>query len=676
MIEALVIAAFAGPDPLLVPRDIEFNYSSKTKVNSVSVAGTFNQWDQARNPMTLGADGTWRTTIKIIPGIYTYRLVVNGNTWITDPSAPTQIDLNSNTNSLLVVRPECYDTKPGKKGDGQITTEVLLHRPNNADTVRRTKNTITINLRTRNLDIDQVRLNIHGQKPVSMERIESNELYDTWQCVAKASNLEKLTYDFELKDGKTVARFPDQPFVQNVAAYPLPSPPNWVQKSVFYQIFPDRFAIGGTAAKDYPKAWFAEPAERGFQGGNLNGISEKLGYIADLGATGLFLNPIFATNTYHGYNTLDYEKIEPRFGTNADFASLVKALHSRGIKVMLDGVFNHCGSEHPYFLDVIKNEKKSEYYPWFTVYKFPIKVEPGQQTYLGWAGVYGMPKLKTSNPVVQSFVANVGQHWIKRYNIDAWRLDVADEVDPECWRVFRRAVRGVDKNAYILGEAWGDARTWVQGDQHDATMNYRWRTAVMSAILDGSLSPTGFDRALRIVREQIPEATVLCQYNLLSSHDTPRFLTLAKGDKRKLRQAMLFQMTYPGVPSVYYGEEIGMEGGHDPDCRRGMIWDQKKWDHALLSDYKAAIKRRKSTAALCSGSFRTLLADDPTGLFAYERKAGKSRVVVVMNLGKSQQDVPAQLVQGLTLAENSECVQRKNGGVSLKQHGIALLIAP
>ena len=108
MIEALVIAAFAGPDPLLVPRDIEFNYSSKTKVNSVSVAGTFNQWDQARNPMTLGADGTWRTTIKIIPGIYTYRLVVNGNTWITDPSAPTQIDLNSNTNSLLVVRPECY----------------------------------------------------------------------------------------------------------------------------------------------------------------------------------------------------------------------------------------------------------------------------------------------------------------------------------------------------------------------------------------------------------------------------------------------------------------------------------------------------------------------------------------------------------------------------------------
>lgn len=676
MLEAIIIAATAGPDPLEIPREIEFSYSSKTKLKSVAVAGTFNQWDHARHPMTLGNDGTWRTTINIAPGIYTYRFVLNGNSWIVDPSAPIETDLNSNQNSLLIVRPEIYDAKAGKLGDGDITAGVLRHRPNNADTVLRSKNSVTINLRARHDDIEKIRLNIAGQKPVDMERIESNALFDIWQCVTKVSDPAKFSYDFELYDGKTRAKFPEKPFHQDLSQYVLPSIPDWVLGFVFYQIFPDRFAIGSTSTASYPKEWAAIPAERGFYGGNLAGISDHISHITGLGVTGLYLNPIFETATYHGYNTRDYEKIDARFGTNAGFADLVRQLHKNKIKVMLDGVFNHCDSAHPFFADLIKNEDKSKYRDWFKVYKFPIKVEPGQQTYLGWAGVFGMPKLMTGNPDVQAFVAKIGQLWIREYGLDAWRLDVADEVDPECWRVFRKAVRAASKDAYILGEAWGDARTWVQGDQHDATMNYRWRSAVMSAILDGKMSPSQFDRALRVLREQIPEKTVFAQFNMLSSHDTPRFLTLAKGEKRKMRQAMLFQMTYPGVPSVYYGEEIGMEGEHDPDCRRGMIWDQTKWDHALLSDYRAAIKRRTSTPVLATGTYKTLLAEDGTGLFAFERKSGSKRVVIVMNLSTKSVAIPKALVTGLKLAEHSEMQTDSENNVSLKQHGIALWVTP
>jgi cyclomaltodextrinase len=635
--------------PLDVPREVQFRFKPSVEqsvdLKTVHVVGGFNAWDKARHPLTAGPDGTWTATLAIEPGVYDYLFVLNGNKWVPDPHAPLKPDLNGNKNSVLMVQPEAFDKYPGKKGDGRITHEAVLHRPLPADSMRVNERSFGVFLRTRTKDVSRVQLHLEGAKPIAMRVVRQTELYDTWYAKAPISGISN--YHFELQDGGTTLRYPEvEAFSQAFGDYPLPSPPDWVRDAVFYQIFPDRFA-NGDPSNDRPGTvrWGTKPRPSTWMGGDLQGVLNHLNHITELGATAIYFNPVFQTISYHGYDTVDYKRIEPTWGTNELFADLVRQSHSLGLRIMLDGVFNHSNTNHPFFLDLIEKGEKSSYASWYYPLKFPIDTSEGQQTYRGWAGVRSMPKLNTSNPDVQEFVADVGSFWIREYGIDAWRLDVADEVDPACWRVFRSAVRDANPQAYILGEAWHDPRPWVQGDQHDATMNYQWRKAVLDLFANRSIGVKEFESQLRNSRELIPESTVGVQFNVLGSHDTPRLLTLMGGNVARMKQAVAFQFCYPGVPSVYYGDEIGLTGGHDPDCRKGMTFDRRRWNKDIYEHFSSMIQLRTSSNALRRGAYKTRFLDQKSQLFGFERVHGKERVKVLFNLSGEWRDLPAGWVE-------------------------------
>ncbi|HEY0867404.1 MAG TPA: glycoside hydrolase family 13 protein, partial [Fimbriimonas sp.] len=424
-----------------------------------------------------------------------------------------------------------------------------------------------------------------------------------------------------------------------------------VRDAVFYQIFPERFA-NGDPANDGPdvQPWGTRPTPQTWRirlGGDLAGIRRHLDHLTELGVSGLYLNPVFDSLHNHAYDTSDYLKVDPRFGTNDDLKALVKDAHRSGIKVMLDAVFNHSSPEFFAFRDVRQNGLKSKYRDWFFLMGEPVVVEEGQKTYRTFAGVPTMPKLNQDNPPTRDYFLDVGTRWIKEADIDGWRLDVADEVSQHFWRRFRTEVKRAKKDAYILGEVWGDAHEYLQGDQHDAVMNYRWRKAVLDFLAYRTTTPTQFDRALRLIREDYPSATLHSMFNLLGSHDTERLRTVMKGDRKRERLAILLQFAYPGVPSIYYGDEIGMEGGKEPLSRGPMVWDRSKWDEGLFEFYKEMIRLRKDNAALRRGSYQTLVADDQNGVFAFERSLGLEKVRIYLNASERPSVVDGVAVRPL-----------------------------
>lgn len=642
---------FAGTPPVgarvNTARPVKFSYAADPAVTSVAVVGGFNNWDRAKNPLTRGADGGWTVTASIEPGVYPYLFVEDGKRWVPDPKAPKQPDGNGNVNSLLIVQPESFDKLPGKKGDGVITYAAIQHRPDRRDTMRYDEKSFRIRVRTRHDDVTGVEI-VSGDSSWPMEIIHSDALYDTWQGPLPAKSLG--SYSFKFHDGHIGATIAGANYKQNVADYPVPKPPAWVSNAVFYQIFPERFA-NGKAANDPPDVmpWGTKPTGRNWMGGDLVGIQEHLDHLTDLGVTGLYLNPVFKTGSNHGYDTQDYLTVDPRFGTNQELASLVHEAHLGGIWVILDGVFNHSSPEFFAFRDLRAKGAKSKYRDWYFPLAFPIQVKEGQQTYRTFAGVPSMPKLNGDNPAVQEYFGKVAAHWISAAGVDGWRLDVADEVGHPFWRHFRTVVKAAKPDAYIVGETWGDSHEWLQGDEHDATMNYRWRSAVLDFVR-GVISPTEFDRQLRIVRETCPAACLYSMFNLLGSHDTERVRTILKGNKKQQELAVVTQFTYPGVPSVYYGDEIGMEGGKDPDDRRCMIWDKSQWDMHLYRLHRALIALRKSRPSLTLGDFRVASANDAMGRFVFQRRLGKETTTVILNRGSVPVACSAYVPSGKVLA--------------------------
>ena len=241
-----------------------------------------------------------------------------------------------------------------------------------------------------------------------------------------------------------------------------------------------------------------------------------------------------------------------------------------------------------------------------------------------------MPKLNQDNPDCRNYFLGIGEKWLKEFGAAGWRLDVADEVSQDFWRAFRKRVKAADPNAYIVGEAWGDAHEYLQGDQHDAVMNYRWRKAVLDFLAYRKTDSAQFDRELRLIREDYPDATLTSMFNLLGSHDTERLRTIFKGNSRRESLAVVLQFTYPGVPSGYYGDELGLEGGKDPDCRRCMDFDRSRAPD-LFKLHQDLIALRKAHVPLRRGDFRTVTAKD--GLFYFERRSGRSRIRTAVNAG-------------------------------------------
>lgn len=452
--------------------------------------------------------------------------------------------------------------------------------------------------------------------------------------------------------------------------------PSWVQDAIFYQIFPDRFARSAHNPNDQFtfEAWDTPPTSMGFKGGDLYGIAERLDYLKDLGITALYLNPIFASASNHRYHAFDYYTVDPLLGGNQAFRFLLDQAHKKNIRVVLDGVFNHASRGFWQFHHVLENGNASPYKDWF--FFDPERLNgrkhwgaypgPHEQKmlahedsitaigYRGWWGLPALPKFNTNTPAVREFLFDVAEHWVK-FGIDGWRLDVATEIDDDSfWQEFRNRVRAVNPEAYIVAEIWHESKRWLQGDQFDAIMNYDVTRPCLAFFgrkldlnvmhpqsnyqgiqqtIDAHEFANQIDHNLGLYKPDITYS----QLNLLDSHDTPRFLSCVSGDKTALKLAWLFQFAYPGTPNIYYGDEIGLDGKHDPDCRKAFPWDENKWDKSLHAYLKELIALRRKNPALRRGDYKRLWSAE--GVYAFSRSYEGKTFVVALNVSESPQQI-------------------------------------
>lgn len=423
--------------------------------------------------------------------------------------------------------------------------------------------------------------------------------------------------------------------------------PDWVKHAVFYQIFPDRFASSKDVIKpDNFEPWDSAPTTQGFKGGDLLGIYEKLDYLDDLGITAIYLNPIFQSGSNHRYHTHDYYQVDPLLGGNSALQVLLKAAHKRNIRIVLDGVFNHASRGFYQFNHILETGEKSPYLHWFDIKGFPLHAYDGKPNYNCWWNLPALPEFNTNNPQVRKYIMDVARYWVDE-GIDGWRLDVPFEIDDDdFWREFRSVVKSSNPEAYIVGEIPSEAQRWMQGDMFDAVMNYQFTlmslqffggTQVDHPLAEGMMgfhgiksmdSKTFMKRSEELLKLYSYDFS-LAQLNLLDSHDMPRFLSLIKEDKQRFLLASLFQMTYPGAPCIYYGDEIGLTGGKDPDCRKSFPWNEQKWDQGLRNQIRELVQIRHAIPALRTGEYIPVHSND--GFIAYLRKDATDTVFVIIN---------------------------------------------
>ncbi|MGN0998365.1 MAG: glycoside hydrolase family 13 protein, partial [Faecousia sp.] len=397
----------------------------------------------------------------------------------------------------------------------------------------------------------------------------------------------RLVYVFEIRQGEKVF-FYSEDGLSNTYDYTLNfynafqiayindsdihKPVDWMRSACFYQIFVDRFFRGDADKEDsyINLRWGETPNPKSFAGGDLRGIQKKLPYLRELGINALYLTPIFQSISNHKYDIQDYFTVDAMFGTNADFAALVEAAHERNIRVVIDAVFNHVSDRCSQFQDVLKNGKNSPYFDWFIIHGDTVDQE--KVNYECFSSCHYMPKWNTSNPQVQDFLIRIAVHWIKEYHIDGWRLDVSDEVSHDFWRRFRQAVKAANPECAIIGENWHNASIYLQGDQYDSIMNYAFTKACLDFFAFGALDADGFAGKLNELLMRNTDTVNNMMLNLLDSHDTHRFFTQVGENKTKLESALAVLYLFVGAPCIYYGTEIAMPGGYDPDCRRTMDW--------------------------------------------------------------------------------------------------------
>ncbi len=532
-----------------------------------------------------------------------------------------------------------------------ILKEAIYHRPHRNWAYGYDEHTICLRIRTQRHNCTHVDCWAgdkyaweQTQQFHPMQLLTSDELFDYWEITLQPT-YQRLFYCFRLHAENDVVWFTDHgvsseytnmpwrnfefPFIHRSNLF---APPDWVKDAIFYQIFPERFANGDASLNpEQMEPWGAQPTYTNFFGGDLVGVIEKLDYLVDLGINAIYFTPIFLSPSNHKYDTADYFQIDPHFGSIETLKELVAKCHAKGIRVMLDAVFNHSGRMFPAFVDVLENGEQSKYRDWFHVRSFPLEVVDGVPTYHTFAFSPRMPKFNTANPEVRAYLLNVARFWIEEVGIDGWRLDVANEVEHSFWRDFRQVVKSMKPDAYILGEVWHDAMPWLEGDQFDAAMNYPMTNAIWDFFVRNVVDAKGFadliGNNIGRFQKQVHEVA----FNIIDSHDTERILTLLGGNKSLLKLVSLFQFTYMGTPCIYYGTEVGLDGGFDPDCRKCMIWEPEHQDHALFAHYQQIIAWRKQHSVLRNGQFRFLHAAPQSPVIMYERFDEHQSIIIAIN---------------------------------------------
>ena len=544
----------------------------------------------------------------------------------------------------------------------------IYHRPESEFAYLYTKDSMRIRLQTARNEIKSVGL-ISGdfytfaeekwyQKQQSMNKAYTTDNHDYWEIEVTAPH-HRLAYAFCITDyaGKKVF-YTDQgafdfeeqrlnrdnlyfrmPYFQEIDRFKVP---DWVAKTVWYQIFPERFYNGDPSNDpDDVLPWGTEkPTRENFFGGDLQGIIDKLDYLENLGINGLYLCPIFTSPSNHKYDTVDYYEIDPHFGDKRLFRELVEKAHERGIRVMLDAVFNHLGASSHQWQDVVLHGEESAYADWFHIDSFPPRYTaiPNSEmaknlNYDTFSFNPHMPKLNTANPEMQKYLLEIATYWIREFDIDGWRLDVANEVDHHFWKEFQQAVLKQKEDLYILGEIWHTSQRWLQGDEFHAVMNYAFTDNIKAYFVEQSILISqmifGMNRQQLLYRDQTNEVA----FNLLDSHDTPRILTLCQGNKALMKAVLTFMFIQKGTPCIYYGTEVGMEGGMDPDCRRCMIWEDQ--DEELLTFMKQLIALRKQFSEVFSYGSMSWHYDDDKKAFSLTRRYKEKTLIATFNEGES-----------------------------------------
>lgn len=514
-----------------------------------------------------------------------------------------------------------------------------------------------------NLAVKETTWNYHLSP---MHKIATTEHHDYWFVEVKPSH-NRLQYGFFLTDingdkfffgekgiydfdnsaaRKNLGNYFKVPFLHGNDAFQVPS---WVKDTIWYQIFPERFANGNPAIS--PKnahEWGSKnPEVFDFFGGDIEGIIQHLDYLVDLGITGLYLTPIFESPSNHKYDTMDYFKIDPHFGSDADFKRLVTLAHQRGLKVMIDAVFNHLGSASPIWQDVVKNGADSQYADWFHIHSFPVSEgingnyeSSKTMSFDTFAFTPRMPKLNTQNLEVKKYLLDIATYWIREFDIDGWRLDVANEIDHAFWKEFRQAVHTVKPDVFILGEIWHDSYAWLAGDEFDSVMNYPFTDAILQYFADSELTATQFmyriNQQLMSYTQNINEV----MFNLLDSHDTARLLTRTNGHTKLAQLAIAFMFAQTGSPCIYYGTEVGLDGGADPLCRKCMIWEADKQDQEFLEFMKNIIAVRKQYQTIFTyGTLNWLDVHDDQNYIIFERKLGFESILYIFNNNTEMQHI-------------------------------------
>lgn len=423
--------------------------------------------------------------------------------------------------------------------------------------------------------------------------------------------------------------------------------PNWVQDAVFYQIFPDRFANGDPSINPpNVHAWGSEPTVNNFMGGDLRGIINKFDYLKDLGITAIYLNPIFRSASNHRYHSDDYYQIDPSLGTEKDFRELLDTAHKKDIRVILDGVFNHTGRGFFAFTDILENGENSRYKDWYHIHNFPLDAfgEGKAQNYKAWWDMKPLPKLNTDMPAVREYIFGVAQHWIE-FGVDGWRLDVPEEIDDDSfWAEFTQVVKTANPDAYTVGEVWKANPKWVDENHFDGLINYPLREVILNVLING-YTPTQFADALEGLQTVYSRENLHAMYLPLSTHDVPRLLTVVDGDQDKFKLAYLMLFANIGAPAIFYGDEVGVEGGDDPGCRKTFPWDERDWNQDIYQYIRKLITVRKKTVALRRGDLKRVYVNDNQNEYAFARVLGEDKVLCVVNFGEEPRKLLVPVVE-------------------------------
>jgi len=606
-----------------------FLYSKEA--TSVYVVASFNNFEPIA--MEKSFTGLWRYNVDLEPGEYLYKFIVDGERTIDFSNE----DIEAYNGEIFNVRTVQESFIYPKVGDGSVKKVYFDNERRYINPVQ--KGELYLSIEFEKNDVEDVELQANASS-IQKSVIESNNtvLY-RFHVFTEA---EVLKYRFLIRDSEEIIygfngteEFFEFDFNRPIISYF--DIPEWSKGRIYYQIFPDRFRNGDTY--NDPKGTYSwnglhnrNSLSFGFYGGDLQGVIDSIDHLEYIGAEAIYFNPIFEAQTPHKYDTTDYLTIDDSFGNEEVFSNMIEALHESDIKVILDGVFNHTGTEFFAMKENFLKQEKSDYLDWYYIKSFPIK--KSTESYEGWHGYADLPQLNNENPEVKAYINQVIGKWMS-FGIDGWRMDAVDQLHETYWSALYENIKNIDQEALVVGEFWRDATSYFEDPSFDSVMNYIFRDAAIAYAKGGRA--INFVNTTNAYIDKYPPQVLHGLWNLLGSHDTERILTALGEDTQRMKLAVVLQMTFIGSPLIYYGDEIGMTGTTDPFCRVPFYWDDSKWNMEILELYSELAELRKESNALRKGDYTVLYADE--SVLIYERRYQSENVIIALNSKDSQIEV-------------------------------------